>query len=538
MFEWVSDFFGGLSNGQMWAGALVCALSAGLMAFWLDRYQGWRRISWSEVYNGPINKHINSRPPAGMWEIHWQGRPVSEGSLVILEVRNSGMQTLEPEHFAAPLTFTFPGKRVVHFKVRDANEPLEAALRPVLPARSTAEPPDAPRGAVRTAPRQTDTIVLPVFTLNRREHFRLLVLLEDDGAGSAPKSPRIASGGKLKGGRIKRTAGRARRRWATAIVVTLIVALSLGAGVYADNVSLRLDATCSPGRLTVTGSTAFSPLAHQVKEAYEEQCPGTDVVLEATNSSAGLDRLRANTAAESIAMVDTVAGQPLERGLAAHRVGVLVYAVVANRALATGPGSGESLWDRGLRQEQLAQIFAGEEADDEGGLLADPPVAVVRAGGSGTRHAFEERVTGGKSPASAPPCAPGATGVCSVGSTMELLDYVNRTPNAIGYAEADALPFFPNVRTVPINSTSPAKGDVLDGDYPFWASEVLYTRPGAAGLTRNFLDFLRSRGVSKLLEGPGFLPCRELRDSEVEGMRCGDGQALARRSGVLSPGNP
>ncbi|MER6013500.1 substrate-binding domain-containing protein [Streptomyces bluensis] len=529
MVETIADFFDGLSNGQLWAGALVCALSASLVAFWLDRYQGWRRISWSEVYNGPINKHINHQPPPGMWEIHWQGRQISEGSLVMLEVRNSGVQTLEPEHFAAPLAFTFTGKRVVHFKVRDADEPLEATLRPQVRVPADAEPADDIRSGsgvgvrqatVRAPSGQADTIVLPAFTLNRRDWFRLLVLLED-GAGSSAKPPKITADGKLKGGRVKRTAGRARRRWATAIVVTLVAALSLGSGVYANNESLKLDATCSQARrLTVTGSTAFSPLAHQVKEAYEEQCPETDVVLEANGSSKGLEELRSNTAAETIAMVDTVAGQEPEKGLDAHNVGVIVFAVVANQSLAQDLGTGQSLWDRGLTQEQLEQIFTGGGFHNEDGRLAETPVAVVRDYGSGTRDAFEARVTGGKGTTSAPACADGSTGVCSVSSTMELLDYVNRTKNAIGYAEADALPFFPNVRTVPLNSTPPTKENVLDGDYPFWASEILYTREGASGLTLNFLDFLRSRGVSKLLEGRGFLPCRELRDSKVAEMRC------------------
>ncbi|MPY56792.1 substrate-binding domain-containing protein [Streptomyces spongiae] len=528
MFETIADFLGGLSNGQLWAGALICALPAGLVAFWLDRYQGWRRISWSEIYNGPINKHINNQPPPGMWDIHWQGRRILDGSLVMLEVRNSGVQTLEPEHFAGPVTFTFTGRKVVHFKVRDANEPLEAALRPQVPAPAAAEPADEVGSAVRqatvrTTGQQTDTITLPPFTLNRRERFRLLVLLEDDGAGSAAKSPKITSGGKVKGGRIKRTAGRARRRWATAVIVTLVASLGLGAGVYANNESLKLDATCSQARrLTVTGSTAFSPLAHQVKESYEEQCPETDVVLEATGSRKGLEQLRSNTAAETIAMVDTVAGQEPEKGLDAHHVGVIVFAVVANQSLAKDLGPGQTLWDRGLTQDQLGQIFTGGGFRNEDGRLAETPVAVVRADGSGTRDAFEKRVTGGKGTTSAPPCTTGSTGVCSVTSTMELLDYVNRTTNAIGYAEADALPFFPNVRTVPINGTAPTKENVLDGDYPFWASEILYTREGASGLTRDFLDFLRSRGVSKLLEGQGFLPCRELEDSKVEEMRCGD----------------
>ncbi|SNS21060.1 substrate-binding domain-containing protein [Actinacidiphila glaucinigra] len=555
MFDTIADFFGGLSDGQMWAGAVVCAVSASVVAFWLDRYQGWRRISWSEVYNGPINKHINSQPPPGMWEIHWQGQQISEGSLVILEVRNSGVQTLEPEHFPGPLTFTFEGRKVVHFKVRDANETLETALRPQVPAQAAPVPADThPAGAhpsgsgsvsgsasvstVRQSAgegteQRTDTITLPLFTLNRRDRFRLLVLLEDGRNGSSVKPPKITAGGKVRGGRIKRTAGRARRRWAAAIVVTLVAALSLGAGTYANNRSLALNATCSSSRLTVAGSTAFSPLAHQVKESYEERCTEAEVLLEATGSREGLTKLRANRTDETIAMVDTVPGLAPEKGLDGHHVGVLVFAVVANEKLSRD----RSLWDRGLTQEELRQVFTGGAVDDEDERLAGAPVAVVRADGSGTRDVFEERVLGTRPTTPASPCpvprrdSDGAGGegpaeaprICSVGSTMELLDYVNRTENAVGYAEADALPFFPHVRTVPVNGTAPTKEDVLAGDYPFWASEVLYTREGATGITRDFLDFLRSRGVSKLLEGRGFLPCRELEDSRVEAMRCGAG---------------
>ncbi|WP_189941291.1 substrate-binding domain-containing protein [Streptomyces aurantiogriseus] len=381
----------------------------------------------------------------------------------------------------------------------------------------------------------TDTITLPDFTLNRREGFRLLVLLEDDGAGPSGKTPKITAGGRLRGGRIIRRAGPTRRRRAALISMVLAVALGVGGGVYVSNRSLALNATYSSGRLTVTGSTAFSPLAHEVKEAYEEQCAQAEVALDAVGSDQGLARLRQNPAAETIAMVDTVAGQEPEKGMDAHRVGVVVYAVVANRQLARDLGAGPSLWGRGLTQEQLARIFTGKKVEDADGRLADStPVAVLREEGSGTRKVFESRVIGTEhgTPAYCALPAPGeapnestaqaAPRTCSVKSTTELLDCVNRTPNAIGYAEADALPFFPNVRTVPINTTPPTKEEVLDGDYGFWASEVLYTREDATGLTRNFLDFLRSRGISKLLEGQGFLPCRELRDAAVEGMRCGD----------------
>ncbi|MGW4905074.1 substrate-binding domain-containing protein [Streptomyces sp. NPDC004270] len=531
MFEKIADFLGDFSSGELWAGALVCALAASVGAYLLDKYQGLRRISWSEVYNGPINKHINNAPPPGMWEIHWQGRQISEGSLVILEVRNSGVQPLDPEHFSAPLSFQFEGKKVVHFKVRDAGEPLQTALRPAVRAAIQPEPADGDGDRRQTATQRTNTITLPRFHLNRDDRFRLLVLLEDDSGGTA-NPPKIAHAGKLRGGRIKRSVGQARRRLAACIVVLVVACLSVGTGVYANQKSLELHATCSPGTLTLTGSTAFSPLAYQVKEAYEEKCPGTRVKLSANGSEEGLRALKKYPTDSIIAMVDTVAGQKLEQGYDAHRVGAMVFTVVANESLGKDITNGESLWDKGLTHDQLRQIFSnGSISDDD--RFTRIPVAVIRSNGSGTRNVFEDSVLGPDDPAPAdvsacPRPEPGEEDqetrnpprICSVRSTMELLDYVNRTPNAVGYAEADALLYFPKMRTVPIDSTAPTRENVLNGNYEFWASEVLYTQADATGLTRNFLDFLNSRGVSKLLEGQGFLPCREVKDSKDKAMRC------------------
>ncbi|OAH10170.1 hypothetical protein STSP_64260 [Streptomyces jeddahensis] len=48
----------------------VNAVGASLAALALARYLAWRRISWSEVYNGPIKSKVGT----GMWEVHWEGR--------------------------------------------------------------------------------------------------------------------------------------------------------------------------------------------------------------------------------------------------------------------------------------------------------------------------------------------------------------------------------------------------------------------------------------------------------------------------------
>lgn len=93
---------------------------------------------------------------------------------------------------------------------------------------------------------------------------------------------------------------------------------------------------------------------------------------------------------------------------------------------------------------------------------------------------------------------------------MDLLEYVNSTANAIGYAEADALPFFPNVGTIPVNTYEPIREDALSGNYPFVATEYLYTAGEPAGLTANYLDFLTSDPMTAQLRGHGFIGCSDV----------------------------
>src|SRR5581483_6572030 len=99
----------------------------------------------------------------------------------------------------------------------------------------------------------------------------------------------------------------------------------------------------------------------------------------------------------------------------------------------------------------------GYSAVGVGGLYREaqdanvPYVAVGRTSGSGTALEFDKWAQ--LAPAvlnDAPACpalsaestaaAPAAkTGICDVGSTQKMLDYINDTSNAIGFAEIDGL---------------------------------------------------------------------------------------------------
>jgi len=110
--------------------------------------------------------------------------------------------------------------------------------------------------------------------------------------------------------------------------------------------------------------------------------------------------------------------------------------------------------------------------------------------------------------------------VCLENTTMDLLAYVNSKWYSIGYAEADALLFFPNVRTIPVNGVAPTRANALSGRYRFVATEHLYTRGAPKGLAAAFIKFLTSSTVTADLHRYLFIGCSDLARSAALRGRC------------------
>ncbi|MDX3851704.1 substrate-binding domain-containing protein [Streptomyces sp. AK02-01A] len=468
---------------------LVCALLTGAIGLLIAAVRRRRRLSWSVLFDEPINR--GPAPPNGlnMWEISSQGREIEDGSLVVLDIRNSGGQDIEESHLAVPLHFTFPGREVVHFKVRDSDD-----LHDLIERSTDTLPPD-----------DASKIALPALPLNRREGFKLLVLLVGSGSGVRP-------GGIVRSGRIVQRTKRSLLYQVAAAGAVMALLIGVSGGVWLANQALNPVAACANGTLRVEGSTAFAPIATQVKNAYEQSCPNATIAVVANGSGTGLRNLRASKSTAMVAMSDGRPAQLTEdAGLTRRAAGVVVFAVVANRQLeSTHPG----LFNEGLTTEELRAVFSG----------ANGYKAVGRSADSGTRAAFDSAFLGGTSSSfdTAPACdavpaGKSATTACTAETTMDLLNYVNATDNAIGYAEADALPFFPNIGVVPVNGHEPIREDALSGKYPFVATEYLYTAGAATGLTANYLEFLTSDAMTAQLRGHGYIGCSDLGDTKLDG---------------------
>jgi ABC-type phosphate transport system substrate-binding protein len=477
---------------------LVSALTIGIVTFIgglvYGRFRKNRLITWTVLYDEPINRTFQDAKgdkSQDMWEISFQGDQIDDGSLAVLDIRCAGQDGVSETDFAGLLTFRFPGREVVHFKVRDSEDVREKTQK--TPVEEMLPPNNRSR------------IVMPPLALNSGESFKLMVLLK----GTAADTPESVTGtGKLKGGEVIRRTRRKRRLWAYAgaVAATLLLLIGLTAGTWVANGAITPDPTCAAGGLLVEGSTAFAPIARNVANAYEDKCPGANITVAPIGSGPGLDELKKNPRPGTIAMTDGLpAGSTT--GLTMQPAGLVFFAVVANKSLTLS----------GLTTGQLRALFQAQPSTGNGNV-----VVVGRASGSGTRTTFEENVLGARTtdfPAwSRCPLAPVRKPVaCTVETTMDLLTYINRTPNAIGYAEADALPYFPNVAALPINGTLPTRAATLKGAYRFVATEYLYTAGQPHGLTAGYLDFLKSDALAAQLRDRDYVGCSELSGTALSG---------------------
>jgi ABC-type phosphate transport system substrate-binding protein len=468
---------------QLLTGVLVGVVVAYFTALIGQYIQDRRRplISWSVLFDGPVDL---SAP--GMWDITWDGQPVNDASLVILEIADSGSSILDAGSWEVPLTFSFPGRRVIHFKVRDS----------VIFEQLIKTPPYAKDAQEDTKAKiiGEEKVQLPKIRIKRRDRFKLHVLLTGTGTGVTP-------GGRLTPGEIKEHSRRKRRRLRfqrTAIGIGAALGLAITLWLVTGG-SNEEKPNCAGGVLTLEGSTAFAPIAADVVNDYESQCTAASSEVSAIGSKEGVDALKHNPIPDAIAMSDGPYPGDTS-GLTVYRVGIVFFAVVANRD--SVPSS--------LSPSQLRDIFTYYPSGNY--------IAVGRVRGSGTRAALEENVLGperkafpANSPCPTPSQKPAPIWIaCTMNTTMDLLSYINQTPHAIGYAEADALAFFPNVSVVAINGALPTRDAVLKGLYPFVATEYLYTVKDPSALTKDYIEFLTSHTVTVQLRDRDFIGCSDL----------------------------
>lgn len=219
--------------------------------------------------------------------------------------------------------------------------------------------------------------------------------------------------------------------------------------------------------LRISGSSAGQPLLEAAKERFETRYKGKSVELSAGGSSKGVSDVVSG--AVQIGSSDVFADAP---GLVDHRIAVVGFAAMANK----GP------WNSGvttISKEVLAKIFTGRITDwkDVGGS-AQPIVVINRAVGSGSRRVFGNVLLGGGKFVEAQ----------TEDNSGQLVTKLKLTRGAISYV---ALPYRdPELVVFGFPGVEPTDQSIIDGTWPLWSYEHLYTKGEPSGLTKVFVDWL------------------------------------------------
>ncbi|MEU6959046.1 substrate-binding domain-containing protein [Streptomyces chrestomyceticus] len=508
--------------------------AAGLVAtaaLWaVERFlPGRKRIGYRVQMDTAIGMNPQDAHSLVQLRLLRQDQEITDATLALLRFENDGGKDIVRQDYQEPLTVEFTGRTVIGVEVPDANPP---DLVGMLTRNG---------GGLR---HDGGRLFIPKVPLNKRNHFKLLVLLSaeagdgsgDGDAGGAHRGRagdtdggrpgEVVVGGFISGGRIRRNAQRwGPRKLSLALGGVCIILVGLLAGLLLNGPTVVASAECATGRLTVDGSSAFAPPMREVARQYTARCRGAEIQVVESGSLSGLGRLnRAGRSAPAggpaFLAASDVAAPAIYRELAGRRIGIVLLGMVVNGR--TGVGD--------LTSEQLRGIYDGRYTNWKQLGGSDLPVRIVgRDAASGTRRAFETTVLRGSEPGtvSSYDCsgkdrdAAARVTRCEVNSTGSLLETVGRVPGAIGYAEVYAAAKNPRVTRVRLNGREPDIEWAGQHSYPFWTVEYLYTygQPEAGSLAAKFRAFMDSDTAKNILRKYEHVPCADL--ASAPGSACG-----------------
>lgn len=469
------------------SGALASLLTVAMRRFGPAQ----KRLGWRVQMDRPIRMMPEVARGLVDLRLFRDGREVPDATLALVRVENAGPSDISQHDIHGHLSVVFEDRTVLAAKVDEVSN-------------------DGIRTTLTTDGLTTeggDTLKLPRVPLNRRDHFKVLVLLT--GAGS-----KVTLRGFIHGGRIVQGHGRRRTLVMSASLLT-VLAVCVTLFVVSAAIPNRGNGEdlCSSGRLTVDGSTAFESVMTQIKNEYTEECPEASIEIEGSGSLEGvrnLTDLAEDDPTEAKKYIAVSDGPTSESStvLVPTPVGVVIFAVVVNKD--AGIDS--------LTVADLRRIYEGEITNwsELGG--ADESISIVSRGGeSGTRRTFEANVLGQSEPGLTSddcetPLYDGSDSSvirCERSATDELMDEVNHVSGAIGYAELSVANTYDNVTTVKLDGYSADIATVETGDYPFWTVETLYTygEPEEGSLTKAFLNYLSEDTAQNILREHENEPC-------------------------------
>ncbi|GHJ98677.1 substrate-binding domain-containing protein [Streptomyces sp. NPDC003753] len=516
-------------NGFPWdtALAVVGLAVSGAAALW-EFVVGSRKLLGYRVQMDTTAQDAAAAPYAGVLrQMQHNGTSLHDPSFVLLRIENSGRAPIVEDDYLAPdgaragIQVTFRGRRVVGMVVTElSRSELRSFFVPSGNGQGTPQP--VPGLGVSDG-----LIELPKVKLNRRDHYKVLAVLERE-AGFTEQTfpdPEVVGGivGGVRRGRMRRTEYYPFAAKPVRVLLVLLVLVLIGQSLFmllrSDPKPAPLD--CAKGTLTLSGSTAFAPVLREAARQYEKTCPDARIPLSNDTFKGSVPGLNALEAAgkqdkpkggkglgDRLAFSDGPKSGTGHPQLLPRPVALSLFTLVVN------PDAGV----KDLPLKQIREIYAGRITNWKQVNGNDVPIHLVsRYPGSGTRITLELRVLGNQRlpGVTASDCVAMDTaepGRCEVGDTQTLLDTVASTPGALGHSEVGAATAHAGIQPVRIDGYPATLEGVDGGAYPYWQTEYAYTygEPPADSLAAGFLRYLSDEVGKDVIRSHGDRPCAEL----------------------------
>lgn len=239
-------------------------------------------------------------------------------------------------------------------------------------------------------------------------------------------------------------------------------------------------------QLTVTGSTTILPIAEIAGEMFEEENPGTRVLVSGVGSSAGIENAASGSSDVGTSSRE-LKDEEGDLGLVDTPIAYDAIAVIVHPRNPV----------KGLTRAEVKDIFQGRITNWRQVGGRDAPIGLVnRDEASGTREAFSKIVLEGEAFDLSAAVLPGTGQVRSV---------VASSRGAIGYISLG----FVNrrVKALKVDGVAPTAEAVREGTYPVRRLLHFFTKGAPEGLAKEYVDFVLSPSVQRsVVREAGFLP--------------------------------